>query len=63
MEPFAGQNDLKKPLLNKLLAVPSLRAKYLSYVKQMTQDWLDWNKVGPLATKYQALIDADVKSE
>ena len=63
LDPFAGMTDAKKPLLNKLLAVPALRARYLGYVRQMAEEWLDWKKVGPLAEKYQALIAADVKAD
>jgi len=63
LDPFAGANDIKKPLLNKLLAVPSLRARYLGYVREMTEEWLDWQKINPLAEKYQALIAADVKTD
>jgi hypothetical protein len=63
LDPFAGSTDVKKPLLNKLLAVPTLRARYLGYVRQMAEEWLDWKRVGPLAGKYQALITADVKTD
>lgn len=63
LDPFAGMTDTKKPLLNKLLAVPALRARYLGYVRQMAEEWLDWKKVGPLAEKYQALIADDVKKD
>ncbi len=63
LDPFAGMTDAKKPLLNKLLAVPALRARYLGYVRQMAEEWLDWKKVGPLAEKYQALIADDVKKD
>ena len=63
LDPLAGANDSKKPLLNKLLAVPSLRARYFGYVRQITEQWLDWKKIGPLAEKYQALIAADVKTD
>lgn len=63
LDPFAGATDTKKPLLNKLLAVPSLRARYLGYVKQITDEWLDWKKIGPLAERYQSLIEADVKTD
>jgi hypothetical protein len=63
LDPFAGSSDVKKPLLNKLLAVPSLRVRYLGYVRQMAEEWLDWKKVGPLAEKYQALIADDVKTD
>ena len=52
-----------KVLLSRLLAVPSLRARYLAYVKDIATKWLDWNRLGPIALKYQALIDADVKAD
>jgi hypothetical protein len=48
-------------LRSKLLAVPALRAKYLAYVRDIAQRWLDWNKLGPLAAKYQSVIAEDVK--
>ena len=34
-----------------------------TYVRQIATKWLDWNTLGPLATKYQALIAADVKAD
>jgi hypothetical protein len=43
--------------------VPSLRARYLGYVRQMSEEWLDWKRVGPIAQKYQALIADDVKKD
>jgi len=43
--------------------VPSLRARYLRYVRDIADRWLDWKKLGPIAMKYQALIAADVKSD
>ena len=63
MDPFVGADDEKKPLLNKLLAVPALRARYLGYVRQMAEEWLNWGRVGPLAAKSQALIAEEVKAD
>ncbi len=63
LDPFAGADDPEKPLLNKLLAVPSLRARYLGYVRDIAEKWLDWKKVEPLAMQYQALIADDVKDD
>ena len=42
-------------------AVPALRAKYLSYVRDIADKWLDWNTLGPLAQKHHDAIAADVK--
>lgn len=63
IDPLIGLMDDSKPLRSKLLAVPSLKAKYMSYVKQLAQNHLDWTKVGPFLEKNRALIDAEVKAD
>ena len=63
LDPMAGASDPNRPLLNKLLAVPALKARYLGYVRDMAERWLDWKKVGALARQYQALIAAEVKAD
>ncbi len=63
LDPLAGAEDARKPLLSKLLAVPALRDRYLRQVRDITQKWLDWNKLAPLAQQYQALIAGDVKAD
>ena len=63
LDPLTGAEDASKPLLNKLLAVPALRTRYLGYVRDIATRWLDWKKIGPLAEQYQALIAADVKAD
>ena len=42
------------------MAVPELRARYLSYVRDIAENWLDWEKVGPRILQYRALIEEDV---
>jgi hypothetical protein len=49
--------------LCKLLAIPSLQRRYLGYVRDVAEKWLDWDKLGPLAKQYQALLANDVKSD
>jgi len=63
VDPFAGEKDPEKALLHKLLAVPTLRAKYVGYVHDIASKWLDWARVEPLARQYQALIAADVRAD
>jgi hypothetical protein len=63
LDPLLGMNDTSKPLRSKLLAVPELRARYLKYSAQIAGRWLDWNTLGPLAQRYQALIAADVQKD
>jgi len=63
LDPLVGLNDDTKPLRSRLLAVPSLKARYLTYVREMASKWLDWERLGPLATRYHQLIDAEVKAD
>jgi hypothetical protein len=61
LDPLIGLDDAGKPLRSKLLAVPTLRARYLGYVREIAEKWLDWRTLEPLVRQYQSLIAADVK--
>ncbi len=63
LDPLIGLDDANKPLRSKLLAVPSLRAKYLGYVREIADKWLDWRTLEPLVRQYQSVIAADVKAD
>ena len=63
LDPLVAANDPNKPLISKLLAVPSLRARYLGYVKNIAEEWLDWKRLGPIAERYHALIASDVAKD
>ena len=63
LDPLAVMKNPNAVLAAKLLAVPSLRTRYLSYVREMATTWLDWSKLGPVAQTYHDLIDADVKRD
>ena len=63
LDPLVAANDANKPLISKLLAVPSLRARYLSYVRDIAKKWLDWNKLGPIAQQYHSHIATEVKAD
>jgi hypothetical protein len=63
LDPLVGLNDTSKPLRSRLLMVPGLRARYLDYVHQIAEKWLDWKRIGPLAERYQSLIAAEVRSD
>ncbi len=58
-----AEKDANKPLISKLLAVPSLRERYLAFVRDIADKWLDWNRLGPIAKEYQALISEDVAKD
>jgi len=63
LEPLVAANDSSKPLISKLLAVPSFRARYLGYVRDVAEKWLDWTRLGPLAQQYHSLIAEEVKKD
>jgi hypothetical protein len=63
LDPLVCADDSDKPLLSKMLTVPSLRARYLGYVREIAEKWLDWERIKPLAEKYQALIAEDVEKD
>jgi hypothetical protein len=63
LSPLATANNSSRPLSSKLLAVPALRAKYLEIIRDIAEKWLDWERLGPIARRYQALIAADVKAD
>ena len=56
-------NDAAKPLRSKLLAVPALRERYLAYVRDIADRWLDWRVLLPMVRQWQALIEPDVTVE
>lgn len=60
LDPLIAANDESKPLISKLLAVPALRTRYLGYVRDIAEKWLDWKTLGPIAERYHALIAEDV---
>jgi spore coat protein CotH len=56
LDPLVSADDPGKPLLYRLLAVPTLKQRYLAYVREIAEKWLDWNQLGPLAQRYHTLI-------
>ena len=63
LDPLVAINDADKPLYSKLLAVPALRERYLGYVREIADVWLDWDKISPLTKEWQALIGEHVSAD
>lgn len=63
LDPLVAAKDDSKPLISKLLAVPSLRTRYLAYVRQIAEKNLDWSRLGPVVQGYHDLIAADVRAD
>jgi len=63
LAPLGPLEDPANVLYTKLLAAPSLRARYLSYVREIADTWLTWQRLGPIAKAAQAIVAEDVKRE
>lgn len=60
LDPLIGLDDPQKPLRSKILAVPSLRKRYLEKVRVIAED-LNWKELGPVVEQYRQLIVKEVK--
>jgi hypothetical protein len=63
LDPLAGADDPGKPLLNRLLAVESLKTRYLGYVRAIADKWLSWESLGQKAERYHSLIADHVRND
>jgi hypothetical protein len=59
-DPLVALDDPNKALRTRLLAVPALRTRYLAYMGDIAEKWLDWRRLGPLVERYHTLIAQDV---
>jgi len=63
LDPLVGAQDASKPLRSRLLTVPELRRRYLAHVKAIAEEWLDWNKLGPLVASHAKLIEPELAAD
>ena len=63
LDPLVGLTDKSKPLRSRLLAVPSLKQKYLAHVKQIADESLDWKTLGPVVAQYEKLISKEIEAD
>jgi hypothetical protein len=63
MEPFYNADNPDRPLMFKLFQVPELKARYRHHLRTITEEWITWDKIGPLVNKYAALIRDEVKKD
>lgn len=63
LDPLIGMDDPRKPLRSRLLAVPSLRAKYLDNVRTLAEKSLDWNTIGPFIARQRALVEQAIAED
>ena len=63
LDPLVGLDDARKPLRSRLLAVPSLRARYLNHVRILAEASLDWKHLGPVVAQYRSLLEKEVEAD
>ncbi len=59
-DPLVALADTNKALRSRLLQVPALRTRYLRYVGEIAERWLDWSVLGPKVEQYVRLIESGV---
>ena len=63
LDPLIALNDPRKPLRSKILAVPSLKTKYLQDIRTIAEKSLDWKTLGPVVAQYRTLIEKEVEAD
>lgn len=58
--PFYNEQKVNYPLLNRLLAVPAFRQRYLAHLRTILDDLFNESKVNNLIDQYDALIRSTV---
>ncbi|MDV6030509.1 MAG: spore coat protein CotH [Phycisphaera sp. RhM] len=60
LDPLVAIDNPRMPLRSRLLSVPSLRSKYLQYVREIAEQSLAWNEVEPVISRHAKLIEEEV---
>lgn len=60
---FYHADDANYPLLNRMLAVPSMRQRYLAHLRTLIQEKMQSTTFNALLASYSTLIDAEVQAD
>lgn len=63
LDPLVSIDNPRMPLRSRLLAVPELRARYMHYVREIAENSLAWDKIGPVLDQHTRLIEKEVASD
>lgn len=61
--PFYNANKVNYPLLNKILAIPQWRQRYLAHLRTIIQDELNPAVCNPMLDNFKAMIDPLVQAD
>jgi len=60
---FRNETDERFPLMNRMLAVPSIRQRYLAHVRVILSDYFNASYADPLIDAWAAQIDDDIQAD
>ena len=63
LEPFYNADNEDRPLMFKMFQVPHLKARYRHHLKTITEEWISWDKIGPIVNQYADLIRGEIKKD
>ncbi len=61
--PFYNENKVNYPLLNRILAVPTLRQRYIAHMRTLISESLDTAQAYAVMNNYVSLIDTMVQND
>ena len=61
--PFMNETNPNLPLLNKLLAVPSIRQRYLAHFRTILEESFNPETMNEMIDRYAAMIDAHINND
>ncbi len=61
--PFYHADNANYPLLNRMLAVPTMRQRYLAHLRTIIQEKMQSASFNDLLASYSTLIDAEVQAD
>ena len=63
LDPLVGLDNARMPLRSKLLAVPSLKEKYLQRVRTIAEQSLTWAELEPVIASARKLLDSELAAD
>ncbi|MGA1841341.1 MAG: lamin tail domain-containing protein, partial [bacterium] len=61
--PFEGEGAASRPLISRLMAVPQFRERYLTHIRTIVEESLNWDVLAPQVEAYRALIADEVQGD
>lgn len=60
LDPYYTPSGRARPLLTRMLQVPTYKARYLAHIRAVLDLAYDWNSLGPRVAQLQRLVETDL---